>query len=239
MMEWEYSESSPITKTHRRTIPPFAPSRLRIDDRKQARNARTSAKYLLIRIRLSFRRPAPAFRVLWELTALREHGRRMTSNRASEQNPLEQMLESAVVLSWKDLIDSSDGRIQIEFRASTTGSVEYVKVWASGTTRGHWSLVCESHGVAPSAPGRTDFSNGFHSGFLAQTLEYVLANPGQFLPRQNGFTGLVQVQSPTEDEIASATECVRDARKKTRKDSIVSSREGRRTFGGYYATTET
>jgi hypothetical protein len=164
----------------------------------------------------------------------------MTSSiRASEQNHLEQMLESAVVLSWKDLMDSSDGRIQIEFRASTTGSVEYVKVWASGTTRGHWSLICESQGAGPNPPRRMDFSNKFHSGFLAQTLEYVLANPSQFPTRPDGFTGLIQVQSPTQDEIMSATERVRDAREKTRKDNVAISREGRRTFGGYYATTET
>lgn len=178
--------------------------------------------------------------MLWELTVLYEHGGRMTSTiRASEQNNLEQILESAVVLSWKDLMDSSDGRIQIEFRASTTGSVEYVKVWASGTTRGHWFLVCASPGVAPSAPGRTDFSNGFHSGFLAQTLAYVLANPRQFPTRPDGFTNLIQVQSPTEEEIKLATEHVRDATEKARNDSAASSREGRRTFGGYYATTET
>lgn len=164
----------------------------------------------------------------------------MTSTiRASEQNRLEQMLESAVVLSWKDLMASSDGRIQIEFRASTTGSVEYVKVWASGTTRGHWSLVCESHGVSLVTSRKMEFSNGFHSGFLAQTLEYVLANPSQFLTRQDGFTGLIQVQSPTQDEVALATERVKDARQKTCKDSVANSSEERRSFGGYYATTET
>ena len=158
---------------------------------------------------------------------------------ASEQNHLEQMLESAVVLSWNDLMDSGDGRIQIEFRSSTTGSVEYLKVWASGTTRGHWLLVCESQQPGPGAPRRMDFVNHFHSGFLAQTLEYVLANPSQFLTRQDGFNGLVQVQSPTQDEIALATERVKNARQKTCKDSVADSCEGRRTFGGYYATTET
>jgi hypothetical protein len=84
-----------------------------------------------------------------------------------------------------------------------------------------------------------DFVNHFHSGFLAQTLEYVLANPSEFLTRQDGFIGLVQVQSPTQDEIAVATERVKNARQKTRKDGVANSHEEGRTFGGYYATTET
>ncbi len=132
--------------------------------------------------------------------------------RASEHSSLQRILESAVVLSWNDLMSSGEGCIQIEFRTSGPNLVEYLKLWACGAMRGNWSLVCESSGASPNTPRRMDFSNGFHSGFLSQTLEFVLANQERFPISSDSCTSLAQIQAPTEQEIASATECVRQAR---------------------------
>jgi len=133
-------------------------------------------------------------------------------NRASEQSSLQRILESAVVLSWNDLMASVDGSIQIEFRTSQTKSVEYLKLWASGAIRGNWSLICQSSVASPNTPRRIDFTNGFHSGFLSQTLEFVLANQDRFPTPSDSFTSLIQIHSPTEQEVASATEYVKEAR---------------------------
>ncbi len=60
-----------------------------------------------------------------------------------EKQSLERILESAIVVSWPDLIgEAQTGLIHIEYGFAPTGTLYYLKVWSS-LTRGHWLLACE------------------------------------------------------------------------------------------------
>src|SRR5579864_5834998 len=74
---------------------------------------------------------------------------------------LDQILESAVVLSWKDLLPGTrTNLVHVEYRLGPGGSLEFLKIWSS-ITRGHQYLVCE---WSPSpAANHVDFSNDFCS----------------------------------------------------------------------------
>src|SRR5437016_841820 len=89
--------------------------------------------------------------------------------------PMDRILESAVVLSWKDLFHvSQTGLIHIEY--APTLSPPSLKIWQlSG--KGEWNLICEYRvlpGSGPTPVAEVAFSNGYHSAALAQMLEVVL-----------------------------------------------------------------
>ena len=79
-------------------------------------------------------------------------------------NSLERTLESAIIVSWKELMyGGQTGLIHIEYGFASTGTLEYLKVWSS-ITRGHWLLACEcwmsanmSHRIG------VRFENGYQS----------------------------------------------------------------------------
>jgi hypothetical protein len=117
---------------------------------------------------------------------------------------MDRILESAVVLSWKDLLHTSQrGPIHIEYAPGTR--LHYLKVWQL-TGKGEWSLVCEywMHRPAESpgnGPGNgMTFSNDYHSAGLAEMLEVIMQNQDSFAPSLNPGAGLVQVALPTEQE---------------------------------------
>ncbi|HEV2731671.1 MAG TPA: hypothetical protein VGV15_16695 [Terriglobales bacterium] len=57
--------------------------------------------------------------------------------RLNENQYLERILESAVIVSWADLMSSTQSvLIQIEYGFAPSGTLDYLKVWAS-VTRGH------------------------------------------------------------------------------------------------------
>src|SRR5450759_4580856 len=63
--------------------------------------------------------------------------------KSDEKQSLERILESAIVVSWPDLIgEAQTGLIHIEYGFAPTGTLDYLKVWSS-LTRGHWLLACE------------------------------------------------------------------------------------------------
>ncbi len=119
---------------------------------------------------------------------------------------LEGTLESAVAVCWADLMhDSQTGLIHIEYGFAQAGTLDYLKFWASAT-RGHWLLACEYwmsesgfHGVG------LRFENGFESVGLAHLLESVMQNQTCFvLPENMGRQGLLQISSPTAEELVTA-----------------------------------
>ena len=58
-----------------------------------------------------------------------------------DQN-LERILESAVVVSWTDLLrGDKSGLIHIEYGFAPSGTLDYLQVWSS-ITRGYWLLAC-------------------------------------------------------------------------------------------------
>jgi len=126
---------------------------------------------------------------------------------------LERTLESAVIVSWADLMhDAHAGLIHIEYGFAPTDTLDYLKIWSS-VTRGHWLLACEYwmsestfHGVG------VRFENGYESEGLAHILESVMQHQNSFvLPANLGRQGLLQISTPTEEEGAAAGDWIRDA----------------------------
>lgn len=132
---------------------------------------------------------------------------------ADENKSLERALESAVIVSWKDLMPGAQtGLIHIEYGFASTATLEYLKVWTS-ITRGHWLLACEywmSANTFHSIGIR--FENGYQSEELARILEFVMQHQNSFVPPPNlGRQGLLQIPTPTEKESAAAAIAVNEA----------------------------
>ena len=123
---------------------------------------------------------------------------------------LDQILESAVVLSWKDLLPGiRTSLVHVEYRLGPGGSLEFLKVWSS-ITRGHQYLVCESN--LSAATNHVSFSNDFYSKDLAQMLESIIRNQAVFFKDLTLHRdGLVQIHPPTEEDRRSAEACMAEA----------------------------
>jgi hypothetical protein len=117
---------------------------------------------------------------------------------------LSQILESAVILNWSDLVqEASGGLLQIEYHVGGERSVDSLKMWCN-TTRGYWSLVCD-YSVNPGWSNGPRFSNGFHSRNLGRFLESIMLNQNLFQHASEINSNVViQVGPPREQEIATA-----------------------------------
>lgn len=126
---------------------------------------------------------------------------------------LERTLESAVIVSWEDLIpEAQTGLIHVEYGFAPTGTLDYLKIWSS-VSRGHWLLACEywmSESTFHGAGVR--FDNGYESEGLSNILEPVMQHQTVFvLPENMGRQGLLQIPTPTEEDRSAAGEWIRDA----------------------------
>jgi len=133
--------------------------------------------------------------------------------KANEKESLDQILESAIVVSWTDLMHGTEaGLIHIEYGFVPTGTLDYLKVWSS-ITRGHWLLACEYWMSATTFHGTgVRFDNGYESEGLAHILEFAMQHQTEFtLPADLGRQGLLQVSTPTPEEITAATASVNQA----------------------------
>ena len=126
---------------------------------------------------------------------------------------LDLVLQSAIILGWTDVVrDATSGLLHLEYAFAPDGSLDCLKLWSS-VSRGHWRLVC-TYWMSPSAlhGSGLHFEDGFRSDGLAQNLEFIMRHQPAFVPSPNfGRTGLLQIQSPTEEVIRAATNSVRDA----------------------------
>lgn len=131
----------------------------------------------------------------------------------SENKSLERVLESAIIVSWTDLMHGvKTGLIHIEYGVAPTGTLQYLKVLSS-ITRGHWLLVCE-YWTSANTLHRIGvrFENGYQSDGLARILEFVMQHQNAFVPPPNlGGQGLFQIPTPTEKESAAAAITVTEA----------------------------
>jgi hypothetical protein len=121
---------------------------------------------------------------------------------------MDRILESAVVLSWKDLFHpSQSGLIHIEYAPGTRRL--YLKIWQL-TASGEWSLVCE-YWIAPGPTGDPvlTFSNGYHSAGLAEMLEVIMQHQDNFAPSLEAGVGVIQVTPPTGRENLAADACMK------------------------------
>jgi hypothetical protein len=117
---------------------------------------------------------------------------------------LDRILESAVVLNWKDLVPApTGGLLQIEYHIGGSGSVDSLKMWGS-TTRGYWSLICD-YSINPGWSNGPRFTNGFHSRDLGRLLESIIMNQEMFRHGSGPNSNVVvQVEPPTAGETAIA-----------------------------------
>ena len=120
---------------------------------------------------------------------------------------LERILESAVVVSWAELMRGTPtGLIHIEYGFAADGTLDQLKVWSS-LTRGHWLLACQYWMSANTFHGAgVGFENGYKSEGLAHILESVMQHQTSFvLPPNRGRQGLLQIPTPTKEESGAAT----------------------------------
>jgi len=125
---------------------------------------------------------------------------------------MERILVSAVVLSWKDLVDPSQrGPLHIEYVPGTRFPRLKIRQL---TGRGEWILVCEYvSGELTRAPNhRLTFSNGYHSAGLAEMLEVIMQHQDRFVAsRVRPWVGSIQITPPSEQETLAAGACMRHA----------------------------
>jgi hypothetical protein len=128
----------------------------------------------------------------------------------TQDQSLDRILESAVVVSWADLVSNAQSSlIQIEYGFAPSGTLDYLKVWSS-IARGHWLLAC-SYWMLPSKFHQTGvhFDNGYHSDGLAHILDFAMQHQNCFgLPPNLGRQGLLQIPVPTPEESRAASESV-------------------------------
>ena len=133
--------------------------------------------------------------------------------RLNENQNLERILESAVVVSWVDLMrGAQSGLIHIEYGFAPSGTLDYLQVWSS-ITRGYWLLAC-SYWMSASQLHDIGihFENEYQSQGLADILAVVMQHQSAFdLPPNLGRQGLLQITTPTELESIAAAASVRSA----------------------------
>ena len=131
----------------------------------------------------------------------------------NKNQSLECILESAVVVSWADLMRGAQtGLIHIEYGFAACGTLDYLKVWSS-LTRGHWLLACE-YWMSPSTFHGTgiSFDNGYQSDGLAHNLGFIMQHQDAFaLPPNVGRQGLLQISTPKPEESTAAAAAVNHA----------------------------
>src|ERR1035438_2154694 len=117
---------------------------------------------------------------------------------------LSQILESAVIVNWSDLVQVAAGSLQkIEYQIGGGRTVDSLKMWCN-TARGSWSLICD-YSVNPGWSSGPRFSNGFHSRDLGRLLESIMLNQNLFQHASEVNSNIViQISPPTQEEIAAA-----------------------------------
>lgn len=126
------------------------------------------------------------------------------------------VLESAVVLSWQELLkDSSPGLVHVEYGTDPEPCLQYVKIWLS-PRQGRWDLVCEywmSAGLSGRSARGLTFSNGYHSAALSEMLQDMMRQCDGFPNSLAGdsHVNLIPVNAPTADERQKAKTCITDA----------------------------
>src|SRR5215472_2008161 len=112
---------------------------------------------------------------------------------------LDQLLNSAVVLNWDALTQSSTlGRVRVEYHIGADGALEYLKLWRRA--REYWSLICEYSAHLSHSDGPR-FCNGYHSRSLARLLQSIMMCSHSCSPRTNG---MLEVAPPTAEDVEAA-----------------------------------
>jgi hypothetical protein len=138
---------------------------------------------------------------------------KLDTMKPNQDQTLEGILESAVVVSWADLMRGAQtGLIHIEYAFAPGGTLDYLKLWSS-ITPGHWLLACEYWMTTSTFHScGVSFDNGYQCQGLAHILQSVMQHQDSFsLPTDSGRQGLLQIPTPTEEEITAAAASVSEA----------------------------
>ena len=130
-----------------------------------------------------------------------------------QDKTFDQILESAIVVSWADLMRGGrSGMIHIEYGFASGDTLDYLKVWTS-IKRGYWLLACTYWMTASqSHDAGVHFDNGCESQSLARILDVVMQHQNLFgLPHNLGRQGMLQIVTPTEEERKAAAASINDA----------------------------
>jgi hypothetical protein len=124
---------------------------------------------------------------------------------------LDRALEPAVVSSWKDIVKPADTcSVHIEYEKQPDSPLASLSVWTI-RNRGYGTLVWR-YSVAPpdsassaSEVTRVHFANRYQSKILADCLDFIMRNQGQFTrPADRSIHGLVQMDCPSEEDRSDA-----------------------------------
>jgi len=125
---------------------------------------------------------------------------------------LDKAFKLAVDLRWEDLMKVTQPcSARVEYQREPGTSLDYLSVW-SVRAGGYQDPVCDRWTRTSSAhPRGVGFRNKHDSDRLAQTLDFVMKNQGQFTHRTDACRhGLVLIDPPTEDERAEAATLMRE-----------------------------
>ena len=141
---------------------------------------------------------------------------------------LERTLESAVIVSWADLMkDATPGLLHVEYTFAPDNSLDYLKIWAC-VASGEWHLAGAYWAASSTFHDQgIHFEVGFQSDVLGRNLEFVMQHQPDFSPSLGrARTGLLKIQRPTEIESTAATEVMRQAFRRFRPAGTELTSEG-------------
>jgi hypothetical protein len=124
---------------------------------------------------------------------------------------LDELLASAVILSWSDLMpETTSGIIHIECHVDRLGSVEFLTVWAS-VLRDDWKLVSEHWMRWDASHGNGIFSNKrYRSGALDDRLGMLMKYQNELPPGPTaGRDRLIVVKPPSGADADTAGNAMR------------------------------
>lgn len=140
----------------------------------------------------------------------------MTSLAPATNLQIEDVLESAVILSWSELLSSAESAmVHVEYATAPEPCLQYLKIWRS-RKQAQWDLICEywvSAGPTGAPHMGLTFGRGYHSPCLTKILESILRHQGGIPDALSGKTkiSLIVVGLPTPQEKLSATRCMSEA----------------------------
>src|SRR5713101_7245171 len=150
-----------------------------------------------------------------------------TVNTHSSPLELNKALQYAVTLAGEDLMKPTEPRlVRVEYLCEPGTALDHLSVW-SVRAGGYQDLVCDCWTWASLAhPSGAAFGNRHHSDKLAQTLDFVMKNQGQFTRAADaGRHGLVLIYTPDADDRREAATWMKGVRALGIEASLEGTRE--------------
>jgi hypothetical protein len=129
-----------------------------------------------------------------------------TTKAHSSRLELDKAFQYAVTLAWEELMKPLEPRsIRVEYLCEPGTALDHLSVW-SVRAGGYQDLVCDCWTWASLAhPSGACFGNRHSSDKLAQTLDFVMKNQGQFTRAADaGRHGLVLIYPPDAEDCTEA-----------------------------------